>query len=175
LYIRGRLRKNEKVIAVVGSRRASPYGLNMAEQISCELAGLGFTVISGMARGVDSFAHKGALDAGGRTIAVLGCGPDIVYPEENKDLMDKILKSGAVISEYLPGYAPLPANFPARNRIISGMSLGVVVAEANERSGSLITANFALEQGREVFAIPGNIDSAYSNGTNQLIKERKWL
>lgn len=171
LFVLGRLDGNEKDIAVVGSRKASPYGLSMAELISQQLAECNITVVSGMARGIDTFAHHGALKGGGRTIAVLGCGLDIAYPSENKDLMKKIAENGAVVSEYLPGMQPLPQNFPARNRIISGLSQGVVVIEANEKSGSLITANFALEQGREVFALPGNINNKLSKGTNKLLKE----
>jgi DNA processing protein len=171
LYMKGQLVEDEKAIAVVGSRNATSYGLKMAESLSYHMAGYGITVTSGMARGVDSHAHKGAINAGGRTIAVLGCGLDIVYPPENKSLMEKIVRSGAVISEYLPGIQPMPYNFPARNRIISGISVGVVIVEAGERSGSLITADFALEQGREVFAVPGNACSLYSVGTNRLIKD----
>ncbi|WP_265444755.1 DNA-processing protein DprA [Acetivibrio straminisolvens] len=171
LYMKGSIQKEEKYLAVVGSRRATSYGLDMAKKISCELAQYGITVVSGMARGVDSFAHKGALEVKGRTIAVLGCGLDIVYPYENKKLMESIVENGACLSEYLPGTTPLPGNFPARNRIISGISLGVIVIEAGERSGSLITANFALDQGREVFALPGNVNSMKSTGTNKLIKE----
>ena len=171
LYMKGTIQEEEKYLAVVGSRRATSYGLDMAKKISRELAECGITVVSGMARGVDSFAHMGALEVKGRTIAVLGCGLDIVYPYENKKLMENIIESGACLSEYLPGTTPVPGNFPARNRIISGISLGVVVIEAGERSGSLITANFALEQGREVFALPGNVNSIKSTGTNKLIKE----
>lgn len=171
LYYKGSIMADERYIAVVGARKATNYGLSMAERISYELAEYNFNVISGMARGIDTFAHKGALDAGGRTTAVLGCGLDIIYPVENRKLMERIFESGAVISEYLPGTQPLHYNFPARNRIISGVSLGVVVIEAGEKSGSLITADFALEQGREVFAVPGNINSANSTGTNRLIKE----
>lgn len=171
LYVKGNIVKEEKVIAVVGSRKASSYGLMAAETIARELSRFGITVISGMARGIDSRAHYGALKANGRTIAVLGCGLDIVYPPENDKLMEKIIHTGAAISEYLPGFPPKPQNFPARNRIISGISLGVVVIEAGENSGSLITADFALEQGREVFAVPGNIDSFNSQGTNKLIRD----
>lgn len=138
LYVKGSLKKDEKYLAVVGSRRATSYGLSMAQTISRELTEYGITVVSGMARGVDSYAHKGVIGAGGRTIAVLGCGLDIVYPYENKNLMHSIIENGACISEYLPGTAPLAGNFPARNRIISGMSLGVIVIEAGERSLSLI-------------------------------------
>ncbi|HOM03244.1 MAG TPA: DNA-processing protein DprA [Acetivibrio sp.] len=171
LYMKGTIQKEEKYLAVVGSRKATSYGLDMAKRISRELAGYGITIVSGMARGVDSFAHKGALEAKGRTIAVVGCGLDIVYPYENKKLMESIVENGACLSEYLPGTTPVPGNFPARNRIISGISMGVIVIEAGERSGSLITANFALEQGREVFALPGNVNSIKSTGTNKLIKE----
>ncbi len=156
---------------MVGSRKASVYGKKVAETLSNELAQCGITVVSGMARGIDSFAHKGALKAGKRTIAVLGCGVDIVYPKENSELMGYIIKHGAVISEYYPGVRPIPAYFPLRNRIISGLSLGTVVIEAGEKSGSLITANLALEHGREVFAVPGNIDQPLSKGTNSLIKQ----
>lgn len=171
LYIKGTIRRDELAVAVVGSRKATYYGLRMAEDIAYELARNGITVVSGMARGIDSYAHNGALRTGARTIAVLGCGLDIVYPRENKELMEKIIGSGAVISEYVPGVEPSAYNFPARNRIISGFSMGVVVIEAGEHSGSLITANFALDQGREVFAVPGNANSLNSVGTNKLIKD----
>lgn len=171
LYVRGKLERNAICVAVVGSRRASSYGLDMARRISRELAISEITVVSGMARGVDTKAHYGALQGNGKTIAVLGCGVDIVYPSENRDIMKRIIESGAVISEYIPGTQPLPYHFPARNRIISGLSQGVVVVEAGERSGSLITTDFALEQGREVFAIPGNINSANSVGANRLIRD----
>jgi len=171
LYMKGDLLNEEKYLAVVGSRKATSYGLNMAEVVSRELSKCGITVVSGMARGIDTYAHKGVLSAKGRTVAVLGCGLDIVYPYENKKLMQNIIESGACISEYLPGTKPIAGNFPARNRIISGISMGVIVIEAGERSGSLITANLALEQGREVFALPGNVNSLKSTGTNKLIKE----
>jgi DNA processing protein len=171
LYSRGKLEQDAVCVAIVGSRRASTYGLDMARRISRELAMSAVTVVSGMARGIDSKAHYGALEGKGKTIAVLGCGVDIAYPPENRDLMNKIIESGAVISEYLPGTQPLPFHFPARNRIISGLSQGVVIVEAGEKSGSLITTDFALEQGRDVFAIPGNINSANSVGTNKLIKD----
>lgn len=171
LYCRGKIEREAVCIAVVGSRRATAYGLDMARKLSQDMARNGVTVISGMARGIDSKAHTGALEVGGKTIAVLGCGIDIVYPRENRELMNKICLSGAVVSEYVPGTEPIPFNFPARNRIISGMSQGVVIVEANEKSGSLITADFALEQGREVFAVPGNINSLNSTGTNKLIRD----
>jgi DNA processing protein len=171
LYVRGKFVKDEICVSVVGSRRASHYGLEMARKLSMELAKHGVTVVSGMARGIDSKAHFGALEGGGRTIAVLGCGVDIVYPPENWELMDRIISSGAVISEYLPGTEPTPFYFPARNRIISGLSRGVAIVEAGGRSGSLITADFALEQGRDVYAVPGNINSVNSIGTNRLIRD----
>ncbi|HOA55445.1 MAG: DNA-processing protein DprA [Acetivibrionales bacterium] len=171
LYCRGRLENDSVYIAVVGSRRATWYGLDMAKRLSREMAKHGVTIVSGMARGVDSHAHRGALESGCRTVAVLGCGIDTVYPPENRGLMDEIIKHGAVISEFLPGTEPARYNFPARNRIISGISLGVTVVEAGEKSGSLITADYALEQGREVFAVPGNINSYNSTGTNKLIRE----
>ncbi|MCG8500284.1 MAG: DNA-processing protein DprA [Firmicutes bacterium] len=172
LYIRGQLKRQDLAsVAIVGSRRASHYGRKVAEKLAYQLAERGITVVSGMARGIDTSAHKGALKTGQRSIAVLGCGVDIVYPKENREMMAYIAKSGAVLSEYCPGTPPNPQNFPARNRIISGLSLGTVVVEAGERSGSLITADFALEQGRDVFAVPGNIDSYASIGANNLIKQ----
>lgn len=172
LYYIGRLDINDFAIAIVGSRRTTNYGAHSAKKLSYDLAMRGIQIVSGLARGIDRIAHEGCLDAGGKTIAVLGCGLDNIYPPENTRLFETIIKSeGLVISEYPPGIPPLQHNFPARNRIISGISSGVLVVEAAKRSGSLITACYALEQGREVFAVPGNIDSAYSNGTNQLIKD----
>jgi DNA processing protein len=171
IYVRGNLKNEDINIAIVGSRMASTYGKYTTEKISRELALKGLTIVSGMARGIDSTAHRGAITAYGRTIAVLGSGLDVIYPPENKKLFDDIIQNGAVISEFPPGTPPLSANFPTRNRIISGMSYGVVIVEAGEKSGSLITARLALEQGREVFAVPGSIDSAGSRGTNKLIKQ----
>jgi DNA processing protein len=165
------LKEDDVNIAVVGSRMAGTYGKFSTERLCRELAINGITVVSGLARGIDSAAHKGALTGRGRTIAVLGCGLDTVYPPENQELYDEIVAKGAVITEYAFGTPPSGANFPARNRIISGISLGAVVVEANEKSGSLITAKLALEQGREVFAVPGSIDSAGSRGTHKLIKQ----
>jgi DNA processing protein len=171
LYVLGRLEQEDIPVAIVGSRHASTYGKYTTDRISRELALRGITIVSGMARGIDSCAHRGALAAKGRTIAVLGSGLDVIYPPENKNLFAAIAQSGAVISEFPLGTQPLPYHFPARNRIISGLSYGVVVVEAGEKSGSLITARLAMEQGREVFAIPGTIDSASSRGTNSLIKQ----
>lgn len=171
LYVKGEMVSKDKAIAIVGSRNASSYGMRAAYDFARELARKGITVVSGMARGIDTAAHKGALDGGGRTIAVLGCGLDYIYPPENKELMGKIINNGAVISEYPLGTIPDSKNFPNRNRIISGLSLGTVIVEANIKSGSLITADFAAEQGREVFAVPGQIYSKTSQGTNDLIKQ----
>ena len=158
-------------VAIVGTRNPTPSGIFTARELSVQLTRQGLTIISGMARGIDSEAHKGALEASGRTVAVLGCGIDIPYPRENENLMQQISRHGAVISEFPLGTKPLAGNFPARNRIISGLSLGVVVVEAAEDSGSLITAGFALEQGREVFAVPGNIGNEGSKGPHRLIRQ----
>ena len=158
-------------IAVVGSRYASPAGLIFAESLSSDLAFSGLTVVSGLALGIDSAAHRGALKAQGRTLAVLGCGLDVNYPSLNADLRQQIARAGALLTEFLPGVPPSSGNFPSRNRIISGLSLGVVVVEAAERSGSLITARFALEQGREVFAVPGIAQSMRSKGAHRLIRQ----
>ena len=172
LYYRGSLEAlSFPAVAIVGSRRSTFYGQEVAGKLSNELATVGITVISGMALGVDTAAHRGALEGGGRTAAVLGCGLDLCYPPQNRKLMEEIALNGAVISEFPLGTQPLAANFPQRNRIISGLTLGTVVVEATAKSGSLITANFALEQNREVFAVPGNIGSPYSRGCHRLIKE----
>ncbi len=172
LYVRGRLKKEDAdALAIVGTRRATVYGKLTARRLARDLAREGITVVSGMARGIDTEAHRGALEAGGRTIAVLGCGVDTVYPPENRGLMEEIIKKGAVVSEFSLGEEPDAPHFPQRNRIISGLSKGVLVVEAPLKSGALITANFALDQGRDVLAVPGNINSPNSHGTNQLIKE----
>jgi DNA processing protein len=172
IYVRGEIKEEDKfAVAIVGTRRPTEYGRSVAYKLANELVQRGFTVVSGLARGIDTSAHKGALDGGGRTIAVLGCGVDIVYPQENKELMDRIIENGAVISEFAPGVPPQPWHFPERNRLISGLSLGAVIVQAPEGSGALITANLALEQGREVFAVPGNIEDPRSKGPHQLIKE----
>lgn len=172
LYVRGKrsLREDKIAVALVGSRRASMYGVNICQKFSCQLASRGVTVVSGLARGIDSAAHRGALSAKGVTLAVLGCGLNRLYPPENKNLADEIADSGAIISEFPMDTPPLRRNFPIRNRIISGLSLGVVIVEAACRSGALITADCALEQGREVFAVPGRAGSATSSGTHGLIK-----
>ena len=171
LYTQGRMVDLDvPCIAVVGSRRPSVYGLHMAQGIASDLGSRGICVVSGLARGVDGAAHRGCLQNGGKTIAVLGCGIDIVYPPEHRQLKEQIIQSGLVLSEFPPGTGPSPHNFPIRNRIISGISLGTLVVEANEKSGSLITARLALEQNREIFAVPGNITSPTSYGPNYLIK-----
>ena len=172
LFVRGALQKEDALaVAVVGTRRSTAYGFMTTERLAGDLARRGVTVVSGLARGVDSAAHRGALASGGRTIAVLGCGADVVYPKENGALMKEIALKGAVISQYPLGTPPLKEYFPVRNRTIAGMTLGTVVVEAAEKSGALITARFAGELGREVFAIPGNISSAVSQGTNRLIQD----
>jgi len=171
LYAKGILPAADMNIAVVGSRSASPYGKFTTERLSRELALHGAVVVSGMARGIDTAAHRGALSVRGQTIAVLGSGIDVIYPPENESLYHEIANCGAVITEFPTGTPPNAPNFPSRNRIISGISLGVVVVEATDKSGSLITARIALEQGREVFAVPGGIDAAGSRGTNRLIKD----
>jgi DNA processing protein len=171
LYVYGRLRRDSLNMAIVGSRNATPYGRTVTQRLSGDLAQRGFTVVSGMARGIDSAAHRGALAAQGETIAVLGCGLGTVYPAENKGLFHRIAESGAVISEFPCLTAPEAYNFPVRNRIISGLALGTIIVEATHKSGSLITARLAAEQGREVFAVPGSVTSFKSMGTHRLIKE----
>lgn len=171
LYVYGRLYPDSLNIAIVGSRNPTSYGRTVTERISSDLAQRGFTVVSGMARGIDAAAHIGALTAGGNTIAVLGSGLDTIYPAENKRLFYRIAESGAVISEFPFLTRPEAHNFPIRNRIISGLALGTVIVEATHKSGSLITARLAAEQGREVFAVPGSITSFKSMGTHRLIKQ----
>ena len=171
LYARGELLpEDDFAVAIVGTRRISPYGRQVTEELAAYLAGNGITVISGLARGVDAAAHTAALRAGGRTLAVLGCGVDRIYPPENRSLAEQMIEHGAILSDYPVGTAPEATNFPPRNRIISGLSLAVVVIEAGETSGALITAEFAAEQGREVFAVPGSILAPQSKGTNKLIQ-----
>ncbi|HEX9896566.1 MAG TPA: DNA-processing protein DprA [Dehalococcoidales bacterium] len=172
LYIRGSLTAaDEWCLAVVGTRRATAYGRQVTEEIVSDLARNNITIISGLARGIDSVSHQAALDAGGRTIAILACGLDIIYPSENLNLARRIIENGALLSEYPLGTKPKPDHFPRRNRILSGMSLGVLVTEAGEGSGALITANLALEQNRDVLAVPGSILSPSSRGVNNLIQE----
>jgi DNA processing protein len=161
---------SEPAIAVVGARACSAYGRSVARSLARELAGAGLVVVSGMARGVDGEAHRGALDAGGRTVAVLGCGIDRDYPAAHAELSRRIGEHGLVVSEYEPGVEPAPWRFPARNRIIAGLCAGTVVVEARERSGALITADFALEEGRDVLAVPGEITSSLSAGSNALLR-----
>lgn len=171
LYARGQLAaEDEFAVAIVGTRRVTPYGRQVTEELSAYLAGNGITIVSGLARGVDAIAHSAALRAGGRTLAVLGSGVDRIYPSENRSLGEQIIGHGAILSDYPVGTAPEAGNFPPRNRIISGLSLAVVVIEAGETSGALITAGFAAEQGREVFAVPGSILAPQSKGTNKLIQ-----
>ncbi len=170
LYVRGELKPEDALsIAIVGSREAKDYGRRVSYQLSHQLANRGLTVISGFAKGIDTCAHRGALEAGGRTIAVMGNGLSLIYPAGNSDLVDKVVESGALISEFPMGMKPRAENFPRRNRIISGLTLGTVVVEASNRSGALITARLASEQGREVFAVPGEIFSELSTGTHKLI------
>ncbi|MEW6573041.1 MAG: DNA-processing protein DprA [Bacillota bacterium] len=170
LFFRGELRPAETAVAVVGTRRCSNYGRSVAERLGRELAEAGVAVVSGLARGIDAAAHRGTLAAGGRTVAVLGTGLDVCYPSENQRLMEEIAVKGAVVSEFPLGMHGHPWQFPVRNRIIAGLSRAVVVVEAGERSGALITADLALEQGREVMAVPGNVTSPASRGPNNLLR-----
>src|SRR5688500_16336449 len=172
LYCRGELRPEDgQSVAIVGSRQASDYGRRIADRLARELVGAGYTVVSGLARGVDTAAHQGALRAGGRTLACLGCGVDVVYPYENRNLSNSVTEAGAVLSEYPMNAPPDAWHFPSRNRIVSGLSLGVIVIEAPLGSGSLITAACAVDQNREVFAIPGNVDNRLNRGAHSLIKD----
>ncbi len=173
LFVLGELgfQESAPAVAIVGSRKATPYGRTVARKLAADLGSCGLVVISGMARGIDAAAHLGALDTGAGTVAVLGSGLDVVYPRENERLMERIAAGGLVVSEFPPGSEPLAWHFPLRNRIISGLSQAVVVVEAGERSGALITAELALEQGRDVLAVPGNVNNPYSRGSNRLIKQ----
>lgn len=172
LYFAGEIEPQDaNAIAVVGARKATSYGREVTETLVTTLVAAGLTIVSGLARGIDSIAHKAAIDAQGRTIAVLGSGIDVIYPAENKNLYQKIIQNGAVISEFAPATPPKKENFPVRNRIIAGLSLGVLVTEAAAKSGSLITAGFAADFGREVFAVPGPVYSKMSEGTANLIKD----
>ncbi|MGH7366870.1 MAG: DNA-processing protein DprA [Candidatus Rokuibacteriota bacterium] len=172
LHVRGSLVDADALaVAIVGSRRATPYGLEVAETLAADLAARGVTVVSGLARGIDAAAHRGALRVGGRTLAVLGSGVDVIYPPENQRLAAEIAERGALLSQFAPGTPPLPHNFPTRNQVIAAMSLAVVVVEATEKSGSLITARLAAELGREVLAVPGRITAPESRGANRLIQD----
>jgi len=172
IYLKGELPDDEiNKVAVIGARRCSHYGASVAYQITKDLGKTNICIVSGMAAGIDSMAHKGIMDGDGKTIAVLGTGVDICYPKENTDLMERIIANGCVLSEYPPGTYAAPKRFPARNRIIAGLCKMVVVVEAGKKSGTLITADFALESGREVFVVPGNVTSSFSEGTNNLIKQ----
>jgi len=172
LYVKGDIiRSDEKALAIVGTRRASRYGLETARKLAFELASLGITIVSGLASGIDTAAHQGALEAKGRTLAVFGCGVDVIFPAENRDLAKQIESSGALISEFPMGARTEKGNFPRRNRVISGLSLGTIVVEGAYDSGAMITAKDALEQGREVFAVPGNVEADQSKGPHWLIKQ----
>jgi len=175
LYIRGKLPRGKNLLAIVGSRKATPYGLKVAEEFAATLAMKGIVVVSGGAIGIDASAHKGALKVQGATVAVLGSGIDLLYPANNSKIFASILETGAIISEFAPGVEPLPRHFPMRNRIIVGMCRGVLVVEAAQKSGAMITADMALEENREVYCVPGNIYSPTSKGTNNLIKEGAML
>jgi DNA processing protein len=172
LWVRGRVEADDTLaVAIVGAREATPYGIGCAERLAADLAARGITIVSGLARGIDSAAHRGALRAGGRTIAVLGSGVDVIYPPENRRLALEVAEGGAVVSQFAPGTPPLAGYFPVRNRVIAGLSLGVVVVEAAEKSGSLITAGLAGELGREVMAVPGPLTSLMSRGAHRLIQD----
>lgn len=171
IYAGGKPLEAGPAVAVVGTRRASQYGLETAKWVGRELAASGITVVSGLAKGIDAAAHWGALEAGGTTVAVLGCGLDICYPRHNKDLYDKIAEEGTLISEYEPGTPAIPRNFPCRNRIIAGMTLGAVIVEARPKGGALITARLAMEFSREVFAIPGPVHAPGSWGSHSLVRD----
>lgn len=172
LYCKGKLlEQDDLALAVVGTRQATAYGKQATSQICSDLAAQGFTIVSGLAKGIDTAAHRAALEVGGRTVAVLGCGVDVIYPSENRTLMAQVIEHGAVLSEYPPGTQPDSSNFPPRNRIISGISTGVLVVEAGIKSGALITVSFATEQGRDVYAVPGSIFSKMSDGPNRLIRD----
>ena len=171
LYSKGIFPENQLTIGIVGSRKSTAYGKWACEKFTKELAKLGITIVSGLAQGIDTIAHKVALEEGTRSIGVLGNGIDVIYPKKNSHLYKEMEEKGCILTEFPLGVKPLGYNFPQRNRIISGLSLGIIVIEAQERSGSLITAHHGLEQGKDVFAVPGNINSIYSGGTNKLIKD----
>ncbi|MDQ3780332.1 MAG: DNA-processing protein DprA [Chloroflexota bacterium] len=172
LYLRGDLiAEDEVAVAMIGTRRLTAYGREATTRLAADLATAGVTIVSGLARGIDGVAHQAALAAGGRTLAVLGSGPDVIYPPEHRNMAARIAEQGALLSDYPPGRKPDAQNFPARNRIIAGLSLGVIVVEAPSRSGALITVDFAADQGRDVFAVPGSIFSAASAGCHRLLRD----
>lgn len=171
LFVAGRPLEHGPSVAIVGTRKPTPYGLRVAERFACELARAGMTIVSGMARGVDAAAHRGCLQAGGTTVAVLGSGLDVCYPRTNRKLYEDIIGNGTLVSEYEIGTAPLPAHFPMRNRIIAGICLGVLIVEGKPDGGAMITARLALECSREVFAVPGSIHSPVSQGPHQLLRD----
>ncbi len=171
LYVKGRLpEKEEKLIAIVGARECTVYGREMARRFAAALAKEGVGIVSGLARGIDAYAHEGALSSNGKTYGILGCGIDICYPKENINLYMELQKQGGIVSEYAPGISPIPGNFPMRNRIISGLCFAVFVIEAKEKSGSLITVDYGLEQGKDIYALPGKVTDRLSAGCNNLIK-----
>jgi DNA processing protein len=171
LYVRGELEAANPAVAIVGTRRATAYGRAVTERLAADLASAGVTIVSGLALGIDGAAHQAALRAGGRTIAVLGSGPDVIYPPEHRHLADQVINSGAVLSDYPPGRKPDAQNFPARNRIISGLSLGVIIVEAPARSGALITADFAADQSRDVFVVPSSVLNDSGAGGLRLLRD----
>ncbi|MGI6643773.1 MAG: DNA-processing protein DprA [Bacillota bacterium] len=176
LYVQGEVLPSDRLaVAIVGTRSPTPIGRVIAFELARDLALVGVTIVSGLAAGIDGEAHRGALSTGGRTIACLGAGPDVIYPKQHQDLYQLVPRSGALVSEYPPGTPPAPWRFPARNRIISGMSLGVVVVEAGEKSGALLTADWALKQGRPVMAVPGSPKFGASVGSNRLIQDGAYL
>lgn len=177
LFVKGNEKiLNDKAVAIIGCRNASEYGKKVGHQLAYDVGNNNINIISGLARGIDTNAHIGALKSKAKTIAVLGNGLDMIYPEENKNIAQQIIKDGgAIVSEYIIGVKPEKMNFPARNRIISGLSDAVIVVEAQQKSGTLITVDFAIEQGKEVFAVPGNLDNINSSGTNELIKQGAYL
>ena len=176
IFVKGHLPDRQDVIAIVGSRKASSYGLSIAKEFAADLAKAGYLIVSGGAKGIDTAAHNGTLSVHGHTVAVLGCGIDVVYPAENKKLFEQIIyENGALVSEFLPGEPPIDWHFPIRNRIISGIAKGVLVVEAHKKSGSLITAKFSVDENREVYCVPGSIYSAGSIGVHNLIKEGAML
>ena len=171
MYVKGQIPQTKKIVAIVGARRCSAYGKKMAQELAYLLGKQGYVVISGMARGIDGIAQRAACEAGGVSFAVLGCGVDVCYPSQNQPLYDKLLETGGILSAYTPGTAPNASLFPPRNRIVSGLADAVVVVEARQKSGTLITVDMALEQGREVYVVPGRLTDRLSDGCNRLLKQ----